>query len=222
MELHYEWVDTWQDFYVNEPFAGPAANLTEAEKANVLGGEAWFVTLFSRFFFSNVTSVCGEKPWMILIFSLAHGYELLGQLRNCIAPTIILSTQIGTLFVCSTCTQNTLLTLDFRDETDGIPMSLETKGISSNCNSCRLLSCVQRIMYIRVMYVLYVLLAYCGASVLPSGRFSISFSFPFVLSFESGFFHTKQFFSFVSSICKYFAFLQSIGLISTPIEFSPK
>jgi len=37
-DTHWFWVDTWQNFYLNEPTAGQ--NLTPAEEAHILGGEA--------------------------------------------------------------------------------------------------------------------------------------------------------------------------------------
>eukprot|EP00026_Physarum_polycephalum_P004786 Phypoly_transcript_04810.p1 GENE.Phypoly_transcript_04810~~Phypoly_transcript_04810.p1 ORF type:complete len:455 (+),score=56.61 Phypoly_transcript_04810:14-1378(+) len=38
--VHYEWVDTWEDFYSNEPFSGAASNMSQAQRDLVLGGEA--------------------------------------------------------------------------------------------------------------------------------------------------------------------------------------
>jgi len=73
-ELHYEWVDTWQDFYTNEPFRGPAENLTQAQRELLLGGEAcmWGEAVEDENIFSRVwvrASGAAEKLWSLANFT---------------------------------------------------------------------------------------------------------------------------------------------------------
>jgi len=72
--IHYEWVDTWQDFYSNEPFSGPAANLSLAQQALVLGGEAcmWGEAVEDENIFSRVwvrASGTAERLWSPIDFT---------------------------------------------------------------------------------------------------------------------------------------------------------
>lgn len=76
--LHYEWVDTWMDFYSNEPFTSDAANLTAEEQARVLGGEAcmWGEAVEDENIFSRVwirASGAAEKFWSTYNFTMNPG-----------------------------------------------------------------------------------------------------------------------------------------------------
>eukprot|EP00026_Physarum_polycephalum_P006240 Phypoly_transcript_06282.p1 GENE.Phypoly_transcript_06282~~Phypoly_transcript_06282.p1 ORF type:complete len:551 (+),score=47.63 Phypoly_transcript_06282:60-1655(+) len=66
--VHYVWTDTWEDFYSNEPFSGSAANMTDEQKALVLGGEAcmWTESTEDEGLFPRVwirASGAAEKLW---------------------------------------------------------------------------------------------------------------------------------------------------------------
>jgi len=81
-DLHYEWVDTWQDFYNNEPFSGPAVNLTAAQRALVLGGEAcmWGEAVEDENIFSRVwvrASGAAEKLWSTYEWTTQPDYDAL-------------------------------------------------------------------------------------------------------------------------------------------------
>jgi hexosaminidase len=72
--IHYEWVDTWQDFYSNEPFGGVAENITAAQRALVLGGEAcmWGEAVEDENIFSRVwirASGTAEKLWSSFVYT---------------------------------------------------------------------------------------------------------------------------------------------------------
>lgn len=73
--IHYEWVDTWQDFYTNEPFSGEAANLTAAERELFIGAEAcmWGEAVEDENIFSRVwvrASGTAEKLWSTYNFTM--------------------------------------------------------------------------------------------------------------------------------------------------------
>jgi len=78
--VHYEWVDTWMDFYSNEPFRGSGANLTAAERELVLGGEAcmWGEAVEDENIFSRVwirASGAAEKLWSTYNWTINPDFE---------------------------------------------------------------------------------------------------------------------------------------------------
>jgi hexosaminidase len=86
-KYRYRWIDTWRDFYENEPFR--TFNFTEAQKKNLLGGEAamWTEQVDDLNLDSRVwprTSAVAERLWSPQAINDTNGARWRMNFQRCI------------------------------------------------------------------------------------------------------------------------------------------